>query len=206
MPDVPKPRRPAFRDSAALDAMAAGTDPVAELHAAHETAAVLLGVGRAGSDPQVTRRLITVVEEVGITTLADLWADRPARSLPGALYRLYALREWALADLNAAAREYAAGVHYSEPNHAVAGADPTGPEEVRSVIDDILRGVFDGDFAMAMERAAAFARVVSAGRDFLGTGDVQASGPLDGQATGRLMGLAGDLAASARLWRSGNLD
>ncbi len=198
MSEIPKPRRPALRDSAALDAMAGGTDPVAQMHAAHETAAVLLGVGRAGSDPQVTRRLISVVDEVGITTLADLWADRPARSLPGALYRLYALREWALADLSSAAREYAAGVHYSEPNHAVAGADPTGPEEVRSVIDAILRGVFDGDFAIAMERAAAFARVVAAGRDFLGAGDEQASA--------RLMTLADDLAASARLWRTNKLD
>ena len=198
MSDVPKPRRPVLRDSAALDAMAVGTDPVAQLHAAHETAAVLLGVGRSGSDPQVTRRLMAVVEEVGITTLADLWATRPARSLPGVLYRLYVLREWVLADVDGAAREYAAGVHYSEPNHAVAGADPTGPEAVRSVIDDILRGVFEGDFALAMERAAAFARVVSAGRDFLRTGD--------GQGSGRVMVLADDLAASARLWRSGELD
>ena len=198
MTDVPKPRRPTLRDSAALDAMARGTDPVAELHAAHETAAVLLGVGRAGTDPTVTRRLMGVVDEVGITTLADLWATRPARSLPGALYRLYLMREWVLSDVDAAAREYAAGVHYSEPNHAVAGADPTGPEEVRSVIDDILRGVFDGDFAIAMERAAAFTRVVSAGRDFLRTGD--------GRATGQLMTVADDLSASARLWRSGELD
>ena len=198
MTDAPKPRRPTLRDSAALDAMAAGTDPVAQLHAAHETAAVLLGVGRAGSDPQVTKRLMAVVEEVGITTLADLWATRPARSLPGVLYRLYVMREWVMADLDAATREYAAGVHYSEPNHAVAGADPSGPEEVRSAIDDILRGVFDGDFAMAMERAAAFARVVSAGRDFLRTGE--------GRASAELMVLADDLAASARLWRSGKLD
>ena len=178
--------------------MGQGTDPVAELHAAHETAAVLLGVGRAGSDPQVTTRLVAVVDEVGITTLADLWATRPARSLPGALYRLYLLRDWVLADLDSAAREYAAGVHYSEPNHAVAGADPTGPDEVRSVIDDILRGVFDGDFAIAMERAAAFTRVVSAGRDFLASGG--------GQPSSRLMELADDLAASARLWRAGNLN
>ena len=198
MTDVPKPRRPTLRDSAALDVMAAGTDPVAQLHAAHETAAVLLGVGRAGNDPQVTRRLMTVVDEVGITTLADLWATRPARSLPGALYRLYVMREWVVADPDAAAREYAAGVHYSEPNHAVAGADPTGPAEVRSVIDDILRGAFDGDFAIAMERAAAFVRVVSAGRDFLHCGEVPTSGGL--------MVMADDLAASARLWRSSNLD
>ena len=178
--------------------MAGSTDPMAQLHAAHETAAVLLGFGRAGGDPEVTQRLVSVVEEVGITTLADLWATRPARSLPGVLYRLYIMREWVLADLDAATREYAAGVHYSEPNHAVAGVDPTGPQEVRTVIDDILRGAFDGDFGIAMERAAAFARVVSAGRDFLRTGDQQRPG--------QLMAFAEDLAASARLWRSGKLD
>ena len=198
MTDAPKPRRPVLRDTAALDAMAVGTDPVAQLHAAHETAAVLLGVGRGGDDPEVMRRLMAVVEEVGITTLADLWATRPARSLPGVLYRLYVMREWVLADLDAATREYAAGVHYSEPNHAVAGADPTGPDEVRVVIDSILRGVFDGDFAIAMERAAAFSRVVSAGRDLLHVGD--------GQASGRLMEVADDLSASARLWRTDQLD
>ncbi len=198
MPDVPTPRRPALRDSAMLDAVGEGSDPVAELHAAHETAAVLLGVGRSERDPEVTQRLMSVVDEVGITTLADLWATRPARSLPGVLYRLYVLREWALADLDMAAREYAAGVHYSEPNHAVAGADPTGPDEVRTVIDSILRGVFEGDFGIAMERAAAFARVVSAGRDFLHTGDTRRAE--------RLMVLADDLAASARLWRAGKLD
>lgn len=198
MSAVPKPHRPVLRDTAALDAMAQSIDPVAQLHAAHETAAVLLGVGRDGSDPEVTKRLMAVVDDVGITTLADLWATRPARSLPGVLYRMYLMREWVMTDLDAATREYAAGVHYSEPNHAVAGADPTGPTEVRSVIDDILRGVFDGDFAIAMERAAAFSRVVSAGRDFLRTGQEQTSA--------RLMEMADDLSASARLWRSDELN
>lgn len=178
--------------------MGEGVDPVADLHAAHETAAVLVGVGRRHRDPEVTARLIGVVDEVGITTLADLWATRPARSLPGVLFRLYVLREWVQSDPDGAARQYAAGTHFSEPNHAVAGADPTGPEEVRRVIDAILRGMFEGDLAIALERAAAFARVVSAGRDYLGT--------VDAQLSGRLMELADDLAASARLWRSGDLE
>lgn len=181
-----------------IDAMGEGVDPVADLHAAHETAAALLGAGRHSSDPEVTRRLISVVDEVGITTLADLWSTRPARSLPGVLYRLYVLREWVQRDPDGAARQYSAGTHLSEPNHAVAGADPTGPDEVRRVADDILRGVFDGDFGLALERAAAFARVVSAGR-----GNLQAS---DDVSTDRLMHLAEDLAWSARLWRSGELE
>lgn len=177
--------------------MGEATDPMAELHAAHETAAILVDTGRRHRDPEVTARLMSVVDEVGLTTLADLWASRPPRSLPGALYRLYVLREWVAEDPNRAAREYAAGAQLSEPNHAVAGADPTGPDEVRRVIDAILRGVFDGDPAIAFERAAAFARVVSAGRDFLPGAD---HGSVD-----RLMRLADDLAACARLWRHGDL-
>lgn len=181
-----------------IDEMGEGVDPVADLHAAHETAAALVGAGRTGRDAAVTARLITVVDQVGITTLADLWSSRPARSLPGVLYRLYVLREWVQRHPHDAAREYAAGVHISEPNHAVAGADPTGPDEVRRVADDILRGVFDGDFGLALERAAAFARVVSAGR-----GNLQ---PSDDVHADRLMNLAEDLAASARLWRRGELE
>lgn len=181
-----------------LDAMGEGVDPVADLHAAHESAAALLGAGRQGRDPAVTERLLTVVDDVGITTLADLWASRPPRSLPGVLYRLYVLREWVQQDPDGASRQYSAGVHISEPNHAVAGADPTGPDEVRRVADDILRGVFEGDLALALERAAAFARVVSAGR-----GNLQ---PQDDVDSDRLMHLAEDLAASARLWRRGELE
>ncbi len=181
-----------------LDAMGEGVDPVADLHAAHESAAALLGAGRHGRDPEVTRRLISVVDEVGITTLADLWSTRPARSLPGVLYRLYVLREWVQQDPDGAARQYSAGVHLSEPNHAVAGAHPAGPDEVRRVADDILRGVFEGDLPLALERAAAFARVVSAGR-----GNLQAHDDLHAD---RLMHLADDLAASARMWRDGDLE
>ncbi len=195
-----KPRRPSFRDPAALEALGEAIDPIAELHAAHETAAVLVHTGRAAADPAVTARLVALVDEVGLDTLADLWASRPARSLPGALWRLYLLREWVAVDPDGAAREYAAGIRFTEPNHAVAGAEPPGPQEVRRVADEILRGVFDGDLAVALERASAFCHVVSSGRADITEGTravLQA---------GRLQTMATDLAASARLWRADELE
>lgn len=176
------------------------SDPIAELHAAHETAAVLLHTGRAANDPAVTARLVALGDEVGLSTLADLWASRPARTLPGVLWRLYLLREWVSVDPDGAAREYAAGVRFTEPNHAVAGVDPPGPDEVRRVADEILRGVFAGDFAIALERAAAFCHVVSSGR-----ADVSVGSRAVLQA-GRLQTMATDLAAGAALWRSGELE
>lgn len=199
MTDPRAPRRPSFQEPAALEALGERVDPIARLHASHETAAVLVHAGRAAGDPQVTHRLVTLVEEIGLPVLADLWAARPAHSLPGALYRLYVLREWMRNGADEVAREYAAGVPHTEPNHAVAGVDPPGPEEVRVVADQVLHGAFTGDFALALERAAAFCQVVVSGRTDLALGTrelVRAS---------RLLELARDLVVCARMWREGDL-
>ena len=58
-------------------------DPAEMAEVAHATAAVLVGTGRALGGPRVTTRLVALVDELGLSTLAELWADRPARSLPG---------------------------------------------------------------------------------------------------------------------------
>lgn len=188
-----------LRSPDALEALGQGTDPIAQLHAAHETAAALLRVGRAAEDPGVTARLVAIVDEIGLSTLADLWSHRPAATLPGALWRLYLLREWTVSDPDGAAREYAAGVRFTEPNHAVAGVDPPGPAEVRRVADAILRGAFTGDFAIALERASAFCHVVASGRAEVARGRSELDRAV------KLQDMAHDLAEDARLWRSGDL-
>jgi hypothetical protein len=98
-----------------------------------------------------------------------------------------------------AAREYAAGVRFTEPNHVVAGAEPPGPDEVRRVADEILAGVFDGDFAVALERAAAFCQVVASGR-----ADVT-EGRQAVLSAARLQQMAGELSVAAGLWRTDKL-
>lgn len=199
MKSLPRPHRPVLRDPGVLESLGEGSDPVGELHAAHESAAILLHAGRAAEDPTVVERLVAIVAEVGLATLADLWSRRPARSLPGALWRLYALREWVAENPEEAAREYAAGIRFTEPNHVVAGVEPTGPEEVRRVADQILRGAFTGDFAVALERAAAFAHVTAVGRSDLARGVPELKG------AERLQQAARDLDACARLWRTDDL-
>ena len=53
-------------------------------------------------------------------------------------------------------------------HEVVAGVvDPPGPEEVRLLVDQVLRGVARGDFGDTLSRAAAFARVCSVGRAHL---------------------------------------
>lgn len=195
-----RPRRPLFLDLAGLEAHGGAVDPVRQIEAAHESAAVLVRAGRATADPDLTARLVALVEQVGLSTVADLWAARPARSLPGALWRLYALREWVRRDPVEASREYAAGIRHTAVSHVVAGAaEPPGPRELGELLDAVLRGVFDGDLAVALERAAAFCRVVSAGRADTTEGEGAAS------AAAGLLGTAGDLDAAAALWRAGEL-
>lgn len=200
MTDRQSPRRPSFQEPAALEALGQRSDPFGDLHAAHESAAVLLEAGRAVRDPKVTVRLLSLAEDIGLPTLADLWAERPAHSLPGAMYRLYLLREWMRTDPREVARQYAAGVPFTEPNHVVAGIEPPGPEEVSRVADEILRGAFTGDFDVALERAAAFCHVVVSGRAELARGAEELGD------AGRLQRMANDLTVCARLWREGKLD
>jgi hypothetical protein len=177
---------------------------------AHQTAAILVGTGRAAHDPEVTSRLVTIVDDLGLSTVADLWSARPARSLPGSLWRLYALREWVRRSPEQASREYAAGIRFTDVAHAVAGiAEPPRPEEMQRVTDQILAGVFEGDLAVALERAAAFCSVVAAGRAELAhdQDDVDPGGASDLTRSGAAMLTMGeDLRAGARLWRTGELD
>ncbi len=190
------PRRPAMLGASALEALGGTVDPVREIEAAHETAAVLVHAGRGAHDPAMTARLVDLVEELGLVTVADLWAHRPARSLPGALWRLYVLREWVRRDPDEASRDYTAGVRFAHVDHAVAGAaEPPGPGEVTALADAILAGVFEGDLAVALERAASFCRVVAAGRADRSEGEEVAA------RAAHLLDTANDLHAAAALWR-----
>ena len=63
--------------------------------------------------------------------------------------------------------------------------------------DVILGGVFTGDFAVALERAAAVFRVLAAGRRQLAQPEVEQADRNDQAAAA--------LAAAARRWRSGTL-
>ena len=125
------------------------------------------------------------------------------------LWRLYVLREGVRRDPVGHARDYAEGQDSAPVAHVVAGvADPTGPPQVSALADAILTGVFAGDFAVALERAAAFCRVSSTGRARR-AGDLEPTDELAAAALTRsaaaLLTTAEDLEAAARLWRAGDL-
>ena len=92
----------------------------------------------------------------------------------------------------------------------VAGAPtPAGPQEVTDLADRILRGLFEGDFAIALERAAAFCRVESAGASSIADDQDAASPERASELTTRALRLAttaDELAGCARMFRAGTLD
>ena len=214
--DRATPRRPTFFSPLSMDSRpgSESLDPARVTEVAHETAAVIVRTGRAAHDPELTSRLVALVDDLGLSTVAELWADRPARTLPGALWRLYALREWVRRDDLGASADYAAGIRFADVPHAVTGvAEPFGPSELHQLTDAILTGIFEGDLAIALERASGFCRVVAAGRvQRANDSDANVSDVHDalwGSAQTRraasLLTTAEDLEACARLWRRDDL-
>jgi hypothetical protein len=203
------PRRPALLGKAALDSLGGGPDPAAVAEAAHATASLLVRSGRGAEDEEARARLVRLVDDVGLDAVADMWASRPARSLPGALWRLYALREWVRTCAVEASADFAAGTARVPVAEVVAGsADPPTPQALRVLLDEVLHGVFAGDLAVALERAGAFCRVVVAGR-VQRAYDVEATDPGSAleltRSSASLSDTAGDLEAAAGLWRTHDL-
>jgi len=185
-------------------------DPALRGEIAHTTAGALVRRGRATEDPAVVERLVALVETEGLDVVAALWSDSPATTLPGALWRLYVLREWVRRDPATVADRYRLGRGAVPVHDVVAGvADAPGPTEVREVADAVLSGVYTGDLAVALERAAAFCRVLAAGAafdaDHLDVVDPSGASRLT-RGAASLLRTAEELEHAATLWRGDRLD
>jgi hypothetical protein len=184
--------RPMQRDATYFDEIVGGQDPALVSEAADRAASLLVRGARTSGDDRVAERLLHLADTEGIETIAEVWSGSPADSLAGCLWRLYLLRSWVYADPVTVAREFEEGQARAQVARVVSGvADPPGPEELKAMIDQVLRGIVDGDFADVLFRAAAFARVVAAGRAAL-------DAPSDEEVR-RMLGLAEQLEAAAHL-------
>jgi len=203
--------KPTQYSGSKFESFVGGEDPAQISRVAHETAQALLGRVRESPDPQVIERLVAYTDENGVDAIAELWSRASARSLPGALWRIYLLRALVRQDPEGSA------LYFHRGSEATAGIDPvvagattpTGPTEITALADQILRGLFEGDFAVALERAAAFCRVSSLGcaglADDLESVNPERASELTTKAL-RLTQTAEELTSSARLWRAGSLD
>lgn len=202
--------RPVRRPPTAFDNIVGDADPAEQSRVAHATASALLERARSDESGAVTERLLAFASEHGIDEIAELWSHAPARSLPGALWRLYLLQIAIRSDAQLTALLYERGrVELHTADAAIAGAPaPAEPGELVDLVDAILRGVFRGDFSVALERAAAYCRVQASGATHTADDYEQTEPQRASELTRRALRLstyAEDLSASAGSWRRGML-
>lgn len=198
----PPPRRPLLPGD--LPDVVGDTDPADKIAVAHATAAAVVSMGRDGDHaPETTRRLVGLADDIGLDEIAELWREAGPGTLPGTLWSLYLLRSWVRRNGPEAARLFGTGRHVAEVASVVAGvADPPGPREMGDLGDAILTSAFDGDFAVALERAAAFCRVVAAGRAHVADDADDDEGTRQTRLAAGNVRMAEELTVAARLWRS----
>lgn len=179
-----------------LERLDSSPDPADRAQLAHDLAAMIVLDPSLPRDTESTRRFVTLAEDHGLETIAGLWSTAPAVSLPGSLWRLYALRTWIHRRKAEASTWFRFGRSQS-PAEAVAGVpDPPGPDEVAQAADTILAGAFRGDYSTALDRAAAFVAVTARGRATVADNDTTFES---------FTQMGEDLSAAARAFRAGTL-
>jgi hypothetical protein len=204
--------KPVRMSSARLEASLSGDpaefvmDPAEKAALASETARVLLNRGNDAQSDELVTRLVRFADDHGLDTLAELWASATPLSLPGALWRLYLVRAVIRHNPEDARILFQRGVDdLPTIDQVVAGApDPVSADGLAILVDDILRGVFRGELAEALERASAVARAVSAGAISLAWGAGDDAAYLTSRSLNWSV-IADELKATARLARSGSL-
>jgi hypothetical protein len=198
--------KPVRRPAEVFDRFFSGEDPADVSRVAHTSAQALLARARRDDTGEVVARLLTFTHEHGIDDVAELWSRSPAATLPGALWRLYLLQRMIHDDPATAALLYERGrMSLQTADAVIAGAPaPAGPDELVALVDTILRGAFEGDFAIALDRAAAFCRIEASGATHLAddydTTEPSRASTLTTRAL-RLSTYAADLTSAAALWR-----
>ena len=229
--------RPARLDPETAESIEGAADTASSSELAHRAAQALIGgrpsAGGHSGDPDVSSDagapddpgewitrpgVVAAVASHGVDTVAELWADSPATTLPGTLWRLFLVREWIRRDPALIARRYATVVDLngagdttlSRFEAARAEARPVpSPEDLRAALDRVLAGELDDVVALApvLRVAAAFLRALAAGSDPAWI--VDDADELADRVTRRdsaLLATADELAEASRRAVSGGLD
>jgi hypothetical protein len=186
-------------DLSALAGASGDLEPFARAELAAATAAAVITHGRSGGGS-----MVDLADRVGLDTLAELWRAEQPSSLPGALWALYLLRRWCQSNGDEVTRLWRAGRPYAPADEVVAGvADDADPAAMAQLADAVLRGAYHGDFDVALERAAAFFRVIASGRRESAGPD--AEGDRERRLADRNDEVADGLALAAHRWRESPL-
>lgn len=237
MPSDARFHRPVRFSTEKFERFTGGSSPEQLAAAAQASARALLARGRANEDPSVTKRLVRYTDEFGLEAVAQLWARAAPVTIAGALWRMYALRSVIRSNPRLISHYYERGMHSSYLAQALAGVpSPPTAAEILTTVDEILTGAYTGDFDVALNRFAAFCRVLALGQDDVALelrhgqpvrrhlpsedfspeyhhlpsaevrGEAAARAQRLREATTRLTGTARDLEEAALRWRAGTLD
>jgi hypothetical protein len=200
VPSADRPHRPVRLPDLAALAGSVEFEPFARAELAAATAAAVITHGRsAGSES-----LVDLADRVGLDTLAELWRMEQPSTLPGALWALYLLRRWCQSNGDEVTRLWRAGRPYAPADEVVAGvSEDADPAAIEALADSVLHGAYLGDFDVALERAAAFFRVIATGRrETAGSGG---EGERERQLADRNDEVADGLTMAALNWRKNPL-
>lgn len=160
-----KPRRPAQLDDAQIEAIEGAADVAYNSEIAHTSAQALLKMGRhfREDDPEVTARVIKLVDEEGVDVIAESWVNSPEDSLPGILWRGYLLREWIRKESDSVAVRYRAAqtlMETGEQEDRCRFASVPKPGVLRQEWDLVLNGTYEGDVPELLAGSARFLSVL----------------------------------------------
>ena len=133
---------------------------------ARDTAHLIVGRVAGVTLPEETAsRIRAFVHDGGLDDIAPLWSDSPATSLPGALWRLYRVRDQIVKQPADIARLVALGHQALDTiDPIVAGLDdPVTAQGVVELADTVFFGALEGQLQGALMRAGALAKLVAAG-------------------------------------------
>jgi hypothetical protein len=201
--------RPALFAGHEFSAFQGGDDPAAMSALAHETASRVLA-NVQGAPPEVINRAITVADEHGLDVVAELWSHSDPHTLPGSLWQIYLIRAVTRQRASEIGHLYSLGMDsLSTADPIVAGVpEGAGANDMRDLADAVLHGAFTGDYGDALDRAAAFCRVIAAG-SLVEAHAAESLAPKRAQEcttqAARLSSMATALTRCAHLWRRGDL-
>lgn len=168
--------RPARLDPEAAEAIEGSADTAVSSELAHRAAQALIGgfPNEAPDDPITRSGVVAAVAANGVDSVAELWADSPATTLPGTLWRLFLLREWIRRDPDLVARRYATTLDLADDEAATSRFESAlpearrapSPEALRERLDAVLAGRLDGSvtaLAPLLSAASGFLRALAAG-------------------------------------------
>ena len=199
-----RPRRVADL-TAMIDALGGQEAASTPAEVAADTAAQVLAAARRAPDDELPD-FVALADRVGLDTLTAVWRPAGLRSIAGGLLSMYLIRHWCRTGAEEISELWRTGEPLAPASAVVAGVGlHADVPEITRMGDAVLNSAFRGDFAVALERAAAFFAVIGAGRSIRDESAGVGHPLSDAGLAERNQEVFRELTLAAAAWRAGRL-